>query len=610
MKKITISNFFDTLSRKMISSFFTKDSVSRLEFFKLENTIGIDSRNELVKIKNTLLSFAHYCLSKWGERSLFSFRNLLLFFLLNFAGLSTAIAQTTTTFPSPDRCTSKDLELVSATLTGGDACNSCTPGSNVTRTLTLGINNKTGSSRTAFAFWGTLEITHSNGIVETTPISRCSDSTPIPPTGPLPAAYTGGSFGTITYQCGDALRLINLYLAWTDASPKSTCSSLNSATISPKCGTLPSIQINAGVNGTLTAANATCTAGGSITVAPFGGKPPYAVKLGNGTPNNVPAGSSTTFSGLAANTYNITITDSNNCSIVIPKIVGGPTAIPAPAATVTQPTCSTATGTVTVTSPTAGLTYTLKQSGVIIYTANSSGVFSPVASGTYQFFASLGTCSTQGDNVIVNPQPGTPDAPQLKIIQPTASLCGATTTGSIEVCNPAVGYIYKLYLNGVLNATTAPYVSGSIIFSNLAAGSNPSVTATTGAAAGGCTSVPTTCSSATATCPAPLAGKIAAPATPKDTAKTSKTEATGFEAYPVPFKDQLTIRYNFDYLSDVKIEVFNAQGIRILSKTDTNSYLNKEITLDLHANKTKEQMYIVKLTTDRESSTKKVLSSQ
>ncbi|MFV8328360.1 T9SS type A sorting domain-containing protein [Flavobacterium sp. ZS1P14] len=91
---------------------------------------------------------------------------------------------------------------------------------------------------------------------------------------------------------------------------------------------------------------------------------------------------------------------------------------------------------------------------------------------------------------------------------------------------------------------------------------------------------------------------------------TSKTANVGFEAYPVPFKDQLTIRYKFDYVSDVKIDVFNAQGISILSKADTNSFLNKKITLNLNAKKGQEQVYVVKLTTNRGSSTKKVISSK
>ena len=87
---------------------------------------------------------------------------------------------------------------------------------------------------------------------------------------------------------------------------------------------------------------------------------------------------------------------------------------------------------------------------------------------------------------------------------------------------------------------------------------------------------------------------------PIETTVTTKTsDSAGFDAYPVPFKDQLTIKYKFDYKSDVKIEVFNAQGMSVLSKTDTNSYLDKEVTLDLKASKRQEQVYLVKVTTNQ-----------
>ncbi|WP_367771435.1 hypothetical protein AB3G33_15840 [Flavobacterium sp. WC2421] len=94
------------------------------------------------------------------------------------------------------------------------------------------------------------------------------------------------------------------------------------------------------------------------------------------------------------------------------------------------------------------------------------------------------------------------------------------------------------------------------------------------------------------------------------TSKVTQTEIAGFTASPVPFKDQLTIKYGFDYQSDVKIEVFNTQGNLVYSKRDTNSFLNKNVVLDLNINKGQEQVFIVKLTTDRGSSSKKVMSSQ
>jgi hypothetical protein len=89
----------------------------------------------------------------------------------------------------------------------------------------------------------------------------------------------------------------------------------------------------------------------------------------------------------------------------------------------------------------------------------------------------------------------------------------------------------------------------------------------------------------------------------------AKSSDTSFDAYPVPFKDQLTIKYKFDYTSDVKIEVFSLQGVLVFSTTDNNSYLNKEVVLNLAIPREQEQLYVVKLTTNRGSSIKKILSS-
>ncbi|MGO4817957.1 T9SS type A sorting domain-containing protein [Flavobacterium sp. W22_SRS_FP1] len=94
------------------------------------------------------------------------------------------------------------------------------------------------------------------------------------------------------------------------------------------------------------------------------------------------------------------------------------------------------------------------------------------------------------------------------------------------------------------------------------------------------------------------------------TSKTVDIELAGFTASPVPFKDQLTVKYDFDYQSDVKIEVFNSQGNRVLSKADTNSYLGKEVRLNLDVNRGQEQVYVIKLTTNQGSSTRKIMSSR
>ncbi|MDI5949256.1 T9SS type A sorting domain-containing protein [Flavobacterium yafengii] len=101
------------------------------------------------------------------------------------------------------------------------------------------------------------------------------------------------------------------------------------------------------------------------------------------------------------------------------------------------------------------------------------------------------------------------------------------------------------------------------------------------------------------------------PTTINTTAPIERTiETASFDAYPVPFKDELTIKYKFDYVSDVKIDVLNSQGVSVLSKMDNNSYMNKEVTLNLNSYVDRSEVYVVKVTTNRGSSVKKVISSK
>ena len=220
---------------------------------------------------------------------------------------SQAFAQT---FPAASSCTSKDLVLVEAALPGTTICNECVSGDSVKRTLNLSINNKTGSTRTAFAFWGTLVIRNSNGTISsTTAITGCG--------GPVASNKTTTlQFTQIGYVCGQSLTIKNLFLAWTDASPKSTCATINSATINPKCGTLDSIQINTGLDARFDVTNATCATLGAIDMTPLGGKAPYTYLWVASNGGVIPAGQSThqDLTGLVAGTYTVTITDALNCT--------------------------------------------------------------------------------------------------------------------------------------------------------------------------------------------------------------------------------------------------------------------------------------------------------
>jgi len=258
-------------------------------------------------------------------------KNLLFLLLSTCLFSSQALAQT---FPSS--CTSKDLLLVSATLPGAGLCNVCTTGDSIYRTLNLTINNKTGSTRTAFAFWGTLVIRNSNGTISSTrAISGCG--------GPVASNTTTTlQFNQIGYKCGQSLTIKDLHLAWTDASPGSSCP-LNSATINPKCGTLDSIQINTGLDASFSITNATCTVAGSIDMTPLGGKSPYSYSWVASNGGVIPSGQATNqdLTGLVAGTYTVTITDALNCQSTRFTTVTAAAAVTANAGADFTKTCTT-----------------------------------------------------------------------------------------------------------------------------------------------------------------------------------------------------------------------------------------------------------------------------
>jgi hypothetical protein len=414
--------------------------------------------------------------TKWVHYLLQSFK-VCCFVLLILVSIRSA-AQT---FPSPSSCTSGDLLLVNATLPS-TPCETCGSGATVTKSLTLYINNKTGSTRTSFAFWATLVIRNADGsVASSTPINKCFATIPS-------SAITPFSYGNLSYTCGQSLELTNIWEAWTDASPKSTCPTLIPPNISPKCGRVTSLNVVAGVDATFDVTNATCTTTGSIKVSPFGGSgAPYTVKLYNAagttllaTSTSIAAGGSYTFTNLTAATYTLKLSDKDNCAAPVSKTrtVTAPDAIATPAATVTQPTCATATATVTITPPVgSGITYTLKQSSVVKYTANASGVFSLVVAGTYQLNASNGTCNTNGSDVVVNAQPQTPAAPILSVINNCDGTSTITAKDAGNVNIPAGELTWSNGGNGnPISVTTTTAITATRTGNGCTSGNSNSVT--------------------------------------------------------------------------------------------------------------------------------------
>jgi hypothetical protein len=458
------------------------------------------------------------------------------------------------TFPPSSNCTSKDLELVSASLPGSNPCNTCTPGSTLTRTLYVAIYNKTGSNRTSFAFWANLEIYNDDGTLDAAhsgPVSGCVGSIP------KNAITTFPSNVVVTYNCGQSLRLTNLHLAWTDASPNSTCPTLlgNTAGINPKCGELPLINIDAGVTANVAITNATCASTGSLVITPSGGKSPYTVAIGSTSFTNI--SSSATFSNLAAGPYTIIITDANNCTATKIKTVGFTGVIPsAPTSGGNKTECASSplqTLTATATSPGTIVWYNAATAGAVV----ASPTLHAVGTVTYYAEAVSGSCVSTNRTPVTLTINSNPAAPSVCVVQP--SLCGPST-GSLTINNPTgSGFQYSID-NGA-------HWQSSASFSNLVAGSVSVIVVKN---SNGCTSAQTGCSPSN--CVTPIVENYESVAHNNfDDPISAEMKKVSVSAYPNPFTDRVKFVLDITDAGDCNFDLYNLMGQKI--KTVYHGYV-------------------------------------
>ncbi len=91
--------------------------------------------------------------------------------------------------------------------------------------------------------------------------------------------------------------------------------------------------------------------------------------------------------------------------------------------------------------------------------------------------------------------------------------------------------------------------------------------------------------------------------------EVSEEEKIDFKAYPVPFDNEVTISYEFDYRTDVTIELFDTKGLLVSSVTNNRYVAGSSDSTKLDLTKTPSQVLYVKLTTNKGTVTKKIVSS-
>jgi hypothetical protein len=230
-------------------------------------------------------------------------------------------------------------------------------------------------------------------------------------TGSFTIAATGGT-PSYTYNRGTGAQTSSTFtglaagtynVTVTDANG---CTAIRVVTLTQPTAVLAattSSQTNIGCFGSST---------GSFIVAATGGTSPYTFNRGTG------AQTSGTFSGLAAGTYNVTVTDANGCTTVRPvTLTQTGTALTASTSSQTNVSCFGGTNgsfTLGVTGGTASYTYN-RGTG-----SQTSGTFSGLAAGTY--------------NVTVTDANGCTTVRPVTLTQPTAALAATTSSQTNIAC--------------------------------------------------------------------------------------------------------------------------------------------------------------------------------
>jgi HYR domain len=112
----------------------------------------------------------------------------------------------------------------------------------------------------------------------------------------------------------------------------------------------------------------------------------------------------------------------------------------------------------------------------------------------------------------------------------------------------------------------------------------------------------------TATCSFVVTVVDTVPVAPAQAAADSGDVTLDFRAYPVPFNKDVNILYNFKFDTDVAIEVYDTKGLLVLRKDVKGYRSGSDMTLPLSIIGS-DQLYYVKLITNRGTVIKKIVSS-
>ncbi|MCW3086496.1 MAG: hypothetical protein JWP12_3862 [Bacteroidetes bacterium] len=231
-------------------------------------------------------------------------------------------------------------------------------------------------------------------------------------TGGLPTytySYNAGAYSSTTSYTGQPAGTYNVSVK--DANG---CTFATTVTIANTPG--PTALASTTTNSTCGNANGVITLG-----AVTGGTATYTYSFNAGA-----FGSTTSFTGLAANTYTITVKDANGCTFTINPVVANTPGPTAQATSTTNSTCGNANGTVTIGTTTGGTSpYTYSFNGGAF---GSTVNFTGLAATTYTVTVKDANGCTFTVNPIVSNTPG----PTAQATTTTNATCG-NSNGTVNI---------------------------------------------------------------------------------------------------------------------------------------------------------------------------------
>jgi hypothetical protein len=83
-----------------------------------------------------------------------------------------------------------------------------------------------------------------------------------------------------------------------------------------------------------------------------------------------------------------------------------------------------------------------------------------------------------------------------------------------------------------------------------------------------------------------------------------------FKVHPIPFDDFVTVDYSLGFDSEVTIDIYNIHGVLVKQILRTNKVIDQNQSMNIDLSNVANQLLFIKMTTNKGSVTKKIISNR